>query len=250
MTAPAAGRAAFVTGAAQGIGAAIARTLHERGTRVALADVDVDTARKTAADIDPAGETALALEVDVRSRDSIEQGFQAAVERFGAVQIVVNNAALTVRRSIWEIEQDEWDSVMEVNLRGVLFGCQVAAPHLRKQGWGRIVNMSSMAGQIGGVVAGAHYAASKAGILVLTKIAAKELAADGVTVNAVVPAAISGPAMDAMPADAIANLERTIPVGRVGRPEEVAELVAYLCSDAAGFVTGAALDINGGLSMR
>jgi 3-oxoacyl-[acyl-carrier protein] reductase len=250
VTAPANARAAFVTGAAQGIGAAIARTLHERGTRVALADVDLEAARATAGEIDASGETAVALEVDVRSRDSIEQGFQAAVERFGAVQIVVNNAALTVRRSIWEIEQDEWDSVMEVNLRGVLFGCQVAAPHLREQGWGRIVNMSSMAGQIGGVVAGAHYAASKAGILVLTKIAAKELAADGVTVNAVVPAAISGPAMDSMPADAIANLERTIPVGRVGRPDEVAELVAYLCSDAAGFVTGAALDINGGLSMR
>jgi 3-oxoacyl-[acyl-carrier protein] reductase len=250
VSAEARGRAAFVTGAAQGLGAAIARTLHERGARVALADVDVDAAKATAAEIDPAGESAIALEVDVRSREALQRGFDAAVERFDSVEIVVNNAALTVPRSIWEIEPDEWDTVMEVNLRGVLFGCQVAAPHLREQGWGRIVNMSSMAGQVGGLVAGAHYAASKAGILVLTKIAAKDLAAHGVTVNAVVPAAISGPAMDSMPEDVIASLEKTIPVGRVGRPEEVAELVAYLCSEQAGFVTGAALDINGGLSMR
>jgi 3-oxoacyl-[acyl-carrier protein] reductase len=243
-------RAAFVTGAAQGIGAAVARALHGAGVAVAVADVNAEGAGETAAALDAAGASAAGLEVDVRDRDSVGRGFEAAVERFGRVPIVVNNAALTVRRSIWEIEPDEWDEVLAVNLRGVLFGCQVAAPHLRECGWGRIVNLSSMAGQQGGTVAGAHYAASKAGILVLTKIVAKELAGDGVTANAVVPAAIRGPAMDAMPAEAIAKLEESIPVGRVGTAEEVAELVAFLCSDAAGFITGAALDVNGGLSMR
>lgn len=247
MTAPPQRRAAFVTGAAQGIGAAIARALHRSGAAVALADVNAGAARETAAAI---GDSTLALEVDVRSRESVQAGFDAAVARFGAVQIVVNNAALTVPRSIWEIEPDEWDEVLAVNLRGVLFGCQVSAPHLRECGWGRIVNLSSMAGQQGGTVAGAHYAASKAGILVLTKIVAKELAGHGVTANAVVPAAIRGPAMDAMPEDVIAGLEQSIPVGRVGTPEEVAELVAFVCSEQAGFVTGAALDVNGGLSMR
>lgn len=243
-------RAAFVTGAAQGIGAAIARALHASGVAVAVADVNAAGAQELASELDSGGATTLALELDVRSRDSVQRAFAAAVERFGRVAILVNNAALTVRRSIWEIEPEEWDDVLAVNLRGVLFGCQVAAPHLREGGWGRIVNLSSMAGQQGGTVAGAHYAASKAGILVLTKIVAKELAGDGVTANAVVPAAIGGPAMDAMPAEAVAKLEQSIPVGRVGRPEEVAELVAFVCSDAAGFITGAALDLNGGLSMR
>jgi 3-oxoacyl-[acyl-carrier protein] reductase len=241
------GRTAIVTGAAQGIGAAIARVLVRQGANVVIADVDGDKAAATADEI---GERALGVQTDVRDKPSVEAAFATADERFGGVDIVVNNAALTINRSIWEIEPDEWDRVLAVNLRGVLFGCQAAAQRLRDRGWGRIVNMSSMAGQQGGAVGGAHYAASKAGILVLTKIVAKELAGSGVTANAVVPAAIQGPAMDAMPQDRIAQLESTIPVGRFGTAEEVAELTAFLCSEHAGYITGAALDINGGLSMR
>jgi 3-oxoacyl-[acyl-carrier protein] reductase len=214
---------------------------------VVIADVDADKARAVADDL---GERAAAVPTDVRSKEAVEAALDAAEERFGGLDIVVNNAALTVNRSIWEIDADEWDRVLEVNLRGVLFGCQLAGPRLRERGWGRIVNMSSMAGQQGGTVAGAHYAASKAGILVLTKIVAKELAGSGVTVNSIVPAAIRGPVMDTMPAERIAQLEKTIPVGRFGTMEEVAELTAFVCSEHAGYITGAALDINGGLSMR
>lgn len=243
----AAPRAALVTGAAKGIGLAIAGALHAAGLRVALADLDVTVAEQAAAQL---GDGATAIELDVASRTSFAAGYAAAEERLGPVDVLVNNAALTVPRSFWEIEADEWDRVLAVNLRSVLFGCQIAGERLRERAWGRIVNLSSLAGQQGGLVAGAHYAASKAGILVLTKIVAAELAPHGTTVNAVVPAAIRGPAMDAMDPERLAAVRQTVPVRRFGEPREVAALVAFLCGEDAGYVTGAALDVNGGLAMR
>jgi 3-oxoacyl-[acyl-carrier protein] reductase len=243
-------RVALVTGAAQGIGAAVAETLHRRGAKVAVADVRVDAAERTSAAIDPARERALPLEIDVRSRGSLVRAFETAEAALGPIDVLINNAAITAQGSVWEIEPSEWDDVLAVNLRGTLLCSQIAGPAMAERGFGRIVNLASLAGQQGGTVAGAHYAASKAGILVLTKIMAKELAGKGVTVNAVVPAAIRGPVMETMPADRLAALERTIPVGRFGEPDEVAALVAFLCSNDAGYITGAALDINGGLGMR
>ena len=172
------------------------------------------------------------------------------LEEAGAVDIMVNNAARTVSRPFWEIDQDEWDDVLAVNLRGVFFGCQLAGEHMRERGRGRIINLSSLAGQQGGTVAGAHYAASKAGIIVLTKIAAQELAAHGVTVNAIAPAAVQTPVMDDMPADRLEAVRQRIPVGRFGEAAEVGALAAFLASDEAGYITGATLDVNGGLLMR
>ena len=245
------GRVALVTGAAQGIGAAVAETLFRRGAHVAVADVRVDAATQTAAEIDPStNPRAVAVEVDVRSRESVARAFETAESALGPVDILVNNAAVTAQGSVWEISPEDWDDVLAVNLRGTLLCSQIAGPAMARRGFGRIVNLASLAGQQGGTVAGAHYAASKAGILVLTKILAKELAGQGVTVNAVVPAAIRGPVMDTMPAERLAALERTIPVGRFGEAGEVAALVAFLCSSEAGYITGAALDINGGLGMR
>ncbi len=243
-------RVALVTGAAQGIGAVVAETLFRSGARVAVADVRFDAATQTSTAIDPTGTRALAIEVDVRSRASVAGAFEIAGAALGPVDILVNNAAITAQGSVWEIEPTEWDEVLAVNLRGTLLCSQVAGPAMAGRGFGRIVNLASLAGQQGGTVAGAHYAASKAGILVLTKILAKELAGQGVTVNAVVPAAIRGPVMDTMPADRLAALESSIPVGRFGEAHEVAALVAFLCSSEAGYITGAALDINGGLGMR
>jgi 3-oxoacyl-[acyl-carrier protein] reductase len=243
-------RVALVTGAAQGIGAVVAQTLHRRGAKVAVADVRFEEATQTSAAIDPTSTRALPFEIDVRSRDSVARAIQTAEAALGPIDILVNNAAITAQGSVWEIEPAEWDDVLAVNLRGTLLCSQIAGPAMAGRGFGRIVNLASLAGQQGGTVAGAHYAASKAGILVLTKILAKELADKGVTVNAVVPAAIRGPVMDTMPADRLAALERTIPVGRFGEAQEVAALVAFLCSTDAGYITGAALDINGGLGMR
>jgi 3-oxoacyl-[acyl-carrier protein] reductase len=243
-------RVALVTGAGQGIGAVVAETLHRAGAKVAVADIRLDSATATSAAIDPTSARCLAVEVDVRSRESIARAFETAEAALGPIDILVNNAAITAQGSVWEIEPDDWDDVLAVNLRGALLCCQIAGPAMAQRGFGRIVNLASLAGQQGGTVAGAHYAASKAGILVLTKILAKELADKGVTVNAVVPAAIRGPVMDTMPAERLAALERTIPVGRFGEPQEVAALAAFLCSNDAGYITGAALDINGGLGMR
>jgi 3-oxoacyl-[acyl-carrier protein] reductase len=243
-------RVALVTGAGQGIGAVVAGTLHRQGAKVAVADIRLDAATQTSAAIDPTRTRCLPVEVDVRSRESVARAFETAQAALGPIDILVNNAAITAQGSVWEIEPDEWDDVLAVNLRGTLLCCQIVGPAMAQRGFGRIVNLASLAGQQGGTVAGAHYAASKAGILVLTKILAKELAGKGVTVNAVVPAAIRGPVMDTMPTERLAALERAIPVGRFGEPEEVAALAAFLCSSDAGYITGAALDINGGLGMR
>lgn len=244
------GRVALVTGAGQGLGRAIAEALHRAGHAVAVTDVDGAAATATATALDAGGASAAAWTLDVRERAAFTSVAAEVVERLGPVSVLVNNAALTIARPVLEIEEAEWDDVLAVNLRGVLFGCQVLAPGMRERGFGRIVNVSSLAGQQGGAVAGAHYAASKAGIIVLTKILARELAGAGVTVNAVAPAVIEGPQLDAVPADRRDALRATIPVGRFGHDWEVGQLVAYLASDATGYITGTTVDINGGLAMR
>ena len=243
------GKTAFVTGAAQGLGLAIARALHQAGARVVLADIS-KAAADSARALDPAGKTALPQMLDVRDEAAFQQAFDAAAGRFGGIDIMVNNAALTISKPVWDIPAAEWDDVLAVNLRGVFFGCRIAGRHMRDRKKGRIINMASLAGQRGGTVAGAHYSASKAGIIVLTKSFALELAPHGVTVNALAPAAIQGPMMAAMPQDKVQALAKTIPVGRVGDEEGVGAAAVYLAGDVSGYVTGTTLDINGGVFMR
>jgi 3-oxoacyl-[acyl-carrier protein] reductase len=243
-------RSAVVTGSTRGIGEAIARELFTRGARVVVTGPDAERAEAIAKELDPSGARAKSAELDVRRRGSIRAAIETAVAAWGSLDILVNNAGVTPTRSFFEIEDDEWDDVLATNLRSIFIGCQLAGTLMRERGYGRIINHASIAGQQGGAVSGAHYAASKAGILVITKIVARELARYGVTVNAIAPAAIAGPIMDEMPAETIEGLARAIPVGRLGRAEEVAAAVAFLASDHAGYITGATLDINGGLFMR
>lgn len=246
------GRTAVVTGGAGDIGTAIGSELHRHGASVVLADLEAGDAEAAAAELNEADgpDRALGVACDVRDRDSIRSALDAAEAAFGPVEILVNNAGLQIRRPFFEIEGEEWDEILAVNLRGVMYGCQLAGERMRERGYGRIVNHSSIAGQQGGLVMGAHYAASKAGMLALTKIVASELAGAGVTVNSIAPAAIEGKLTDSLGAEQISALRDRIPVGRLGRPADVAHAVAFLSAEEAGYITGATLDLNGGVFMR
>jgi len=232
---------AIVTGAARGIGEAIARRLHADGYQVAIADVDLDGAKSVADDLGTR-----AFEHDVRELAS----WEGLLGQLDDVHVLVNNAARTEFRSFFEIDLDEWDDVFATNLRGTYLGCRVVGPAMRERGAGRIVNLASDAAFAASGGSGAHYAASKAGVVAVTRRAATELAPYGVTVNAVAPAAIDGPLAREVLRDRLDEKLADIPVGRLGRPEEVAALVSFLVSDDAGYLTGATLDVNGGVLMR
>jgi 3-oxoacyl-[acyl-carrier protein] reductase len=234
-------RTAIVTGAARGIGEAIARRLHADGYRVALTDIDVVGVERVADELG-----AEAFEHDVREIDS----WEALVTRLGDVHVLVNNAARTEFRSFFEIDLDEWDDVLATNLRGTYLGCRVVGKRMRERGAGRIVNLASDAAFAADGASGVHYAASKAAVVAVTRRAATALAPHGVTVNAVAPAAIDGPLAQSVLRDRLEEKLAEVPVGRLGRPEEVAALVSFLVSDDAGYITGATLDINGGIPMR
>lgn len=239
-----------VTGGAQGIGAAVANAFIAAGSPVAMMDRS-DAIADKAFELDPTGRLAVPYAVDVDDEKAFAEAFDAAAAAFGRVRVIVNNAARTTMQSVWQIDAQTWDGVLRTNLRGTFFGCRIAGRHMRERGLGgRIINMASIAGQRGGTATGADYATSKAGILVLTKIFAQELAGDRITVNAIAPAAIDGPMISALSEEKRKTLEKSIPMGRLGLDSEIADAVVYLSGPKAAFITGATLDINGGLFMR
>ena len=243
-------RVALITGGSQGLGEVIARTLHAEGFAIAIGDVALDQAAAVADSLDGSGDSVRAIELDVRNKSD----FSAALDQladWGGVDVLVNNAAITLTTPVMDIDAEEFDAVMAVNLRGPFFGCQVIGAHMRARGSGRIINISSQAGQMGGTVAGAHYAASKAGVILLTKYFAREFGACGVTVNSVAPGALDFPAVRAaFPPERVKALEAMIPVRHLGDPRDVAAAVALLARSDMAYVTGATWDINGGVFMR
>lgn len=243
---------AIVTGAAQGLGAAIARRLHAAGYKVAVADLAFDQAQAVARSLDASGQTAIALQLDIRDKADFEAARDALVERWGAVQVLVNNATVTLHTPLMQISPEEFNRVITTNLGGTFLGCQVFGAYFAQQKYGRIINLASLAGQNGGTSAGAHYASSKAGILVLTKVVAKELAHAGVTVNAIAPGPIDLPTVRAtVPPEKLQHIiDNVIPVHQLGDPAFIADTLLHLASRQAGYVTGATWDLNGGIFMR
>jgi 3-oxoacyl-[acyl-carrier protein] reductase len=242
---------ALVTGAAAGLGNVIATHFLAQGFQVVMTDVDAVRVQQAADRIDNGQGKVLALALDIRQPQDFSRALEAARATFGSVEVLVNNAALTLATPVMEIEVDEFDRVMTTNLRGTFVGCQTLGRYFASRGYGRIINLASLAGQNGGTASGAHYAASKGGILTLTKIFARELSKSGVTVNAIAPGPMDSPAVHAIvPEEKMAGLLQMIPVGTLGDAEFVAQAVALLASPQASFVTGATWDINGGLFMR
>jgi 3-oxoacyl-[acyl-carrier protein] reductase len=242
---------ALVTGGAHGLGAAIVTSLHASGFCVGIGDVDLATGENLARHIDPNGERVVALPLDVRDNSSFESARDTLLSRFGSIEALVNNAAMTAAKPVLDISPEEFDAVMAVNVRGTFLGSQVFGREFKTRRYGRIVNIASLAGQNGGTATGAHYAASKGAIMTLTKVFARDLAPFGITVNAIAPGPLDTPAVHrTVPADRLAQLIAGIPVGALGDPGFVAAMVVRLCARDAGFANGATWDINGGLFMR
>lgn len=241
----------LVTGAARGLGETIARRLHAAGFRVALADLDADAVNAVAATLDASGSSALGLRLDVREKAGFEAARALLDERWGGADILINNAGQSRVAAPMDITPEEFDAVVAVNMRSVFVACQVFGQAFAARGYGRIVNVASLASQTGGTATGAHYAAAKGGVLTLTKVFARELAAHGVTVNAVSPGPLELPIVhESVPAEKIAAIRQMIPVGTLGDAGFIADAVVLLAGPNAGTVTGACWDINGGLLMR
>ena len=241
------GKIAVVTGGARGIGRAIAERLARGGADVALCDVAEDVLASTAASIAADfGVRARGYKVNVADSEAVADFIGAVVKDFGKLDILVNNAGIARDGMLFRMSDDDFDRVLKVNLYGTFYFCRAAGRVMSKQRSGRIVNISSVIGVMGNA-GQANYAASKGGVIALTKAVAKELAGRGVTVNAVAPGFIETEMTAALPAEVRQNYMATIPLGRFGSPADVAEVVAFLASDAASYLTGHVLFVDGGM---
>lgn len=241
-------KVAFITGSAQGIGFEIGRNLAEAGSSVALFDIKHDQVEDSARKLMQAGHRALALAGDVREKEQVIRAVNQVLDKWHRIDILVNNAGICPITELERITPEEWDLVLAVNLKGAFLFSQAVAPLMRSQRSGKIINIASSAGQMGGLAVGMHYTASKAAILGLTKSLARILAPD-IQVNAVSPGTTESEMTAEWDADAINRIVNQIPAGRLGHPVDVASAVRFLASDEANFITGQTLSVNGGLLM-
>ncbi len=239
----------MVTGAGRGFGAVVAELLARHGARVVVCDVDAASADATAGRITEQGGEAFAVRVDVSSPADTERLAEFAVEHLGGIDVLVNNAGISSAGTVCEVAPEDWDRVMAINLKGVYLCSRYAVPHMARSGGGSIVCIASASGVIGqeGQVA---YNVSKHGVIGLVRCMALDHAADGIRVNAVCPGTMRTPMLDALGAEQLAALEAMHPLGRIGDPAEIAQLVLHLASDESSFTTGAVFLADGGLTAR
>lgn len=242
------GRIALVTGASQGIGRAVALELARNGAVVGLAARNQEKLAETAAEIEAAGGQAAVFAMDLASEDSIKSAGRTILDRFGKIEILVNNAGITRDGLMLRMKRADWDDVLSSNLTGAFLLTQALLSPMLKNRWGRIINLSSVVGRTG-QAGQVNYAASKAGLIGLTRSMAREFAARGITVNAVAPGYIETPMTAVLDEKQRTAMLAQIPLGRPGTAEEIAQAVAFLASDAAGYITGQVLDVNGGMFM-
>jgi len=241
-------RIALVTGASQGIGRAIALRLAASGTQVALAARNMEKLAEVAAEIAAAGGTAHSFALDISNEESIKACAKAVIAHFGRIEILVNNAGITRDTLSMRMRRHDWDDVLTTNLTGAFLLSQACMSTMLKSRWGRIINITSVVGETG-QAGQANYAASKAGLIGLTKSLARELASRSITVNAVAPGMIATAMTDVLTEEQKAGMSAQIPVGRAGTDVEIAAAVAFLASEDAAYITGHTLDVNGGMYM-
>ena len=240
------GQVAIVTGAAQGMGAETARVLAREGARIVACDINGERVEQVAREIDPEGKRALGLNADVTDELEVAALVDTTLERFGTISILVNNAGVLRSTRVDEITAEEWDLVLDANLKGTFFCSKAVLATMKKNGFGRIINMSSSAGRSVSTLGGAHYTTAKAGVLGFTRALAAEVAAFGITANAVCPGLIDTEMVRSnCSPERLRAYEESFPVSRLGSREEVARLVLFLAVDAP-YITGASIDINGG----
>lgn len=243
------GSVAIITGAGGAIGRAAALLFAAEGAAVVLADVRKDGAEEIARLVKESGGRALPVAADVSDEQDVGRLVRSTVEEFGTIDVLVNNAAISMETPILDIRASDWDRVMAVNLRSVFLLSRDAFRVMKSRGKGKIISMASASAKIGGLVVGAHYAASKAGVICFTKSLALQAAPFGINVNAVCPGPTRTPMTDAWGEKANADFAAKIPLKRYGEPEEIAQAVLFLASDRSRYITGEIIDVNGGLVM-
>ena len=237
-----------MTGAAQGIGKAVAMLLAQRGADIILSDINLEKAEETSKEIATLGPRAMAIRANVAVVEEVETMVQSIIERFGQIHILVNNAGIARDKLLLRMTEEDWDLVLDINLKGTFNCTKAVIRYMSKQRYGKIVNIASVVGEMGNA-GQANYSASKAGVIGLTKTVAREFASRGINVNAIAPGYIVTPMTEVLPEKAKEDLKRMIPMERLGQPEDVAQAALFLVSEASNYITGQVINVNGGIYM-